>query len=79
MNDHRARSSSWRRAVALLGGVALIGGGWYFGVWGFYGISMGEARYEEEPGYLLMFLLGLASIVSGLFLVGRTLRHYFHR
>lgn len=68
--------SSGARAKVLLGvvvAVVLLGGGYYFGVWGYFGLFMGEPNYDDITRYRVMLAAGVIGLALGTYVLVRTL------
>jgi len=55
-----------RGSLGVLAIACILFAGYYFAVWGYFGLSLGEARYEDTGLYWLMLVGGSVAIVLGI-------------
>lgn len=65
--------SARSRLVRVLVALVLVSAGYYLTAQGYFGSSLGEARYSEIPGYFVMMVAGMTILIAGLVVLSRML------
>lgn len=72
-HDVKRESIAVKTLIKVAGAVSLLAIGYYFGVWGYFGLFMGESDYRDIGRYRIMFAVGGAALIVGAWVLLHTI------